>query len=110
LVLERKISFDFICISVSNPEHVKTVVAYCSVGYRSSSLIQNLINELAQPDYNTFRHSVDLYNLEGSIFKWANEKKNIVCPDNSVATFVHPYNIVWGRLLNRELHSYEPKL
>lgn len=86
------------------------MVAYCSVGYRSSSLIQTLVNELAKPEYNAYRQSIEVYNLEGSIFKWANEKRTIVSHNNSITTSVHPYNVIWGRLLNHELQSYEPKL
>ncbi|KAJ7387439.1 hypothetical protein OS493_004436 [Desmophyllum pertusum] len=52
-----------------------TVVCYCSVGYRSSSLAQQLLYELHKPSYQEMKSRILVYNLEGSIFKWANEGK-----------------------------------
>jgi hypothetical protein len=37
-------------------------------------------------------------NLDGSIFRWANEHRPIV-RDGAPASRVHPYNKSWGRLL-----------
>lgn len=53
---------------------------------------------------------VVIYNLEGSIFKWANEGKDLQDNEGRKTVFVHPYNVIWGKLLNAELrrYMYEP--
>lgn len=70
------------------------IVAYCSVGYRSSDVASKLMAA----------GFTDVRNLEGSIFKWANEGRPVY-RDGERVHEVHPYNAVWGRLLKPELHS-----
>ena len=65
------------------------VVVYCSVGYRSSRLAQRL---RAQGVENVF-------NLEGSLFKWANENR-AVYRGSAQVRHVHPYDEGWGELLD----------
>jgi len=72
----------------------KPIVAYCSVGYRSSELAQ----QLAEQGYH------NVYNLEGSIFEWANKGLPVFNQGKQVNK-VHPYNWWWGRLLNKEYHA-----
>ena len=72
------------------------VVAYCSVGYRSSRLAQ----ELGARGYS------NVFNLEGSIFEWAN-RGHAVYRGADPAKGVHPYDEEWGRLLTREMRQYE---
>ncbi|XP_029195200.2 uncharacterized protein LOC114960880 [Acropora millepora] len=86
-----------------------TVVCYCSVGYRSSALAQKLHNELEKHGNQELKSKLVILNLEGSIFKWANEGKELEDHKGARTLFVHPYNMVWGRLLNSELRSYEPR-
>ena len=78
------------------------IVAYCSVGYRSSRLVRRLEAE----------GFADVVNLQGSIFRWANEGRPLVTKavdGESVATrSVHPYDRTWGRLLDRERWAWEP--
>ncbi len=69
------------------------IVVYCSVGYRSSILAGKL------QDMGFTR----VYNLEGSIFKWANEGRPLV-QDKVTVRKVHPYNAHWGNLLERKYH------
>ena len=69
------------------------IVVYCSVGYRSSILAKKL-------QESGFK---EVYNLEGSIFKWANEGRPLVREQTTVHK-VHPYNTRWGRLLEKEYH------
>ncbi|MFQ5964533.1 MAG: hypothetical protein ACE5KZ_09635 [Candidatus Scalinduaceae bacterium] len=45
-----------------------------------------------------------VYNLEGSIFKWANEGKPLIQGHTTVQK-VYPYNAYWGKLLKRKYHS-----
>ena len=42
-----------------------------------------------------------VYNLEGSIFKWANETRTIVDVKGQPTKFVHPYSRLWGLLVDR---------
>lgn len=65
------------------------IVVYCSVGYRSAKIVQKLQNQGF--------HQV--FNLSGGIFQWANEGRPIFKDDTSSASFVHPYNAIWGNLL-----------
>lgn len=70
------------------------ILVYCSVGYRSASVAE----QLAQVGFS------DVYNLEGSIFQWVNEGRPIYqneCP----TTLVHPYNARWGQLLKPQYRA-----
>ena len=70
-----------------------TVVVYCSVGYRSSRLAQQLRD-----------HGVeDVFNLEGSLFKWANESRPVYRGSEQVSP-VHPFDEDWGELLHPSRH------
>ena len=73
------------------------LVAYCSVGYRSAGFVQRL----RAAGFTNIR------NLEGSIFRWANEGRPVVRGDSAVQA-VHPYSRVWGQLLNAEYRAYTP--
>jgi rhodanese-related sulfurtransferase len=64
------------------------IVAYCSVGYRSSALVQRL----RAAGFSR------VYNLHGSLFAWANEGRPLWC-GSKPATTVHPYDAYWGQLL-----------
>lgn len=66
----------------------RPVVAYCSVGYRSSVLVQRLRDA-------GFTQAA---NLEGSIFAWANEGRPLESAAGAVSV-VHPYDATYGRLL-----------
>jgi rhodanese-related sulfurtransferase len=72
----------------------RSVVLYCSVGYRSSNLAARLLEAGAQ----------DVRNLEGSIFRWANEgfplKRN-----GMPAHQVHPYSSRYAEMLHPNLRS-----
>jgi rhodanese-related sulfurtransferase len=74
------------------------IVVYCSVGYRSSRLAEDLMNA----------GFTNVFNLEGSIFKWANEGRPVYRDGQPVAE-VHPYDDDWGRLLDRSLWRYSVK-
>ncbi|MEL6137307.1 MAG: rhodanese-like domain-containing protein [Cyanobacteria bacterium J06628_6] len=68
----------------------RRIVVYCAVGYRSSALAEKLM----QAGYTR------VYNLEGSLFAWANEGRPIYQGSQS-AERVHPYDSKWGKLLVR---------
>jgi rhodanese-related sulfurtransferase len=69
------------------------VVVYCSVGYRSSAVAQDLIR----------LGCTNVWNLEGSIFAWANAGHPVYRGTNPVSE-VHPYSAKWGRLLESRFH------
>ncbi len=64
----------------------RPIVTYCSVGYRSAELAQRLIAAGRK----------NIYNVEGSIFQWANEGRPLERDGKPVDT-VHPYNDSWGQ-------------
>ncbi len=70
-----------------------TIVAYCSVGYRSSALADRLQDA-----------GFNVVNLEGSIFQWANEGRPLE-DANGPATKVHAFDKTWSRLLKEELRT-----
>ncbi len=73
----------------------RPIVAYCSVGYRSS----RLLGRLRAGDHGL--GEVEVYNLEGSIFRWANEGRPVVRAGEEVQE-VHPFDARWGELLDPE--------
>ena len=78
---------------LANAKADNPIVVYCSVGYRSSILARKL---------QTLGFK-EVQNLEGSIFKWANEGKPLV-QGSTIVHKVHPYNAHWGSLLERKYH------
>jgi rhodanese-related sulfurtransferase len=75
------------------------IVVYCAVGYRSADFAAKLQKA-------GFKQVV---NLEGSIFKWANEGRPLVKTENGQiipATTVHSYDRRWGQLLEPARRSF----
>jgi len=68
-------------------------VVYCSVGFRSSRIIARLKEAHEQ-----------IYNLEGSIFEWANQGRPIYIGETQVQT-VHPLSKRWAGLLKEGVAS-----
>lgn len=87
---------------LQSPEGNITVVCYCSVGYRSS-IVAEKISEYLKQKGSTAQGAVKVYNLEGSIFKWANENRPMVNVGEKATIYAHPYNAVFGKLLKKEL-------
>src|SRR5262245_59275164 len=69
-------------------------ILYCSVGFRSSRLASILSRQSAR----------DVFNLEGSIFQWANDGRAVYQGDTPVQQ-VHPYSPRWAGLLKDGLAS-----
>ena len=67
----------------------RPVVVYCAVGARSAAVGRRL----QEVGFGRVE------NLEGSIFRWANERRPLEDGDGPV-TVVHPYNAAWGALLD----------
>jgi rhodanese-related sulfurtransferase len=72
----------------------RPIVTYCSVGYRSSAFARRL----------RAAGFADVRNLEGSIFRWANEGRPVFRHGARVER-VHPYNRTWGLLLQRKYRA-----
>ena len=70
------------------------IVVYCSVGYRSAGVVQTL----------QAQGFTAVANLQGSIFRWANEGRPVYREGKRVST-VHPYDASWGRLLADSLRA-----
>ncbi|AFY58418.1 Rhodanese-related sulfurtransferase [Rivularia sp. PCC 7116] len=70
------------------------IVVYCSVGYRSAKVAQ----QLQRAGYQ------NVFNLSGGIFQWVNRGKPIY-QDNRQVEIVHPYNFIWGKLLKSKYHA-----
>lgn len=75
------------------------IVVYCAVGYRSARVAQQLMKAGFE----------NVSNLEGGLFQWANEGRiaQKICPGALVyheqpTQMIHPYNAVWGTLLNTQ--------
>lgn len=71
------------------------IVVYCSVGYRSAGVAE----ELRQMGYT------DVRNLRHSIFEWANKGYPMVNGAGETEK-AHPFNTAWGALLDKPLRSY----
>lgn len=76
----------------------RSVVLYCSVGWRSAQAAAQLMKE--------GRRSV--LNLDGSLFQWANERRPLIDDRARSVHVAHPYNQAWGSLLDRRLWSHDP--
>jgi rhodanese-related sulfurtransferase len=83
-----------IAFAVRGASDRQAVVLYCSVGVRSSKAAAKLIQS----------GRANVFNLQGSIFQWANEGRPLIANEHTVHV-VHPYNERWGILLNPQLHS-----
>ena len=73
----------------------KTVILYCSVGYRSSKLVAEVQSGLRQAG------AKDIYNLSGGIFAWHNSQRSLV-RGATRTELVHPYSSRWSHYLTRK--------
>jgi len=62
------------------------VVLYCSIGYRSEKIGEQLVD----------LGYTNVYNLYGSIFEWVNQGNRVVDNKERITKKVHTYNRVWG--------------
>lgn len=71
------------------------IVVYCSVGYRSAGVAA----ELERLGYTR------VLNLRHSIFEWASKGHPMLNATGETEK-VHPFNRIWGVLVDRSLHVY----
>lgn len=85
------------------PENVKDVpkdaivVVYCSIGYRSEKIGE----QLKKLGYTK------VYNLYGGIFEWSNRAYPLVNQSEKETENVHPYDSDWGRWVERGNKTYK---
>ena len=82
--------------SVSKIKKDAKIIVYCSVGYRSEKIAEQLIKA----------GFTDVSNLYGGIFEWKNKGYDVYC-DSTITEKVHAYNKKWGQWLNRGQKVYE---
>jgi len=76
----------------------RPVVFYCSVGWRSGQAAARWVKSGRR----------GLFNLEGSIFQWANEGRPLTDAQGKGVSVVHPVNKSSGALLERSRWSHVP--
>ena len=84
---------DFIT-QYGNDIHNKTLIFYCSVGYRSSEFIQRIEKQAHQKGVTA------MYNLKGGIFRWYNENHPVI-NNNGETNEMHPSDESWADLINQ---------
>lgn len=65
----------------------KPIAIYCSVGYRSEKIGE----QLKEAGFT------NVYNLYGSIFEWVNQGHPVINNSNAITDEVHTYNTKWGQ-------------
>ena len=73
------------------------IIAYCSIGYRSERVGENLIKA-------GYTNTMNLY---GGIFEWINNSYPVVDPAKNITQRIHPYNKMWGKWLEKGIKVYE---
>jgi rhodanese-related sulfurtransferase len=76
----------------------RPVVFYCSVGWRSGQAAARWVKSGRRA----------LFNLDGSIFQWANEGRTLTDAQGKGVSVVHPNNKSSGALLERSRWSHTP--
>jgi len=79
----------------------KTLIFYCSVGYRSSEVALRVQNVA------TKNKATEVYNLRGGIFRWYNEG-NLVMDHQGPTDHIHPYDEKWGALIRQRKPQANP--
>ncbi len=82
---------DFTTERVKSIDKNKAVVTYCSVGYRSERIGEQLQKE----------GFTNVQNLEGSIFRWMNEGQTVEDKEGRRTNKVHGFNEKWGRWVKK---------
>lgn len=75
----------------SEIDNDQPILVYCSIGARSQTVAEHLIN-------NGF---TNVYNLEGGIFEWINQSNEVVNKDGEKTNNIHTYSKAWGVWVNK---------
>jgi rhodanese-related sulfurtransferase len=79
-----------------NKEETK-IVLYCSVGYRSSIVAQQLSQEYGW---------TKAYNLRGSLFQWISDGHSAVNAQGQDVCYCHPFDEEYGIFLDKKYHHH----
>ena len=85
------------------------IVCYCSLGYRSSILVQR-IQSFAKDDPDLSDKNIKAWNLEGSIFKWANEGRPMMDLNEKPTKFAHPFSYKFCMFLQKQYWKWTPDI
>jgi rhodanese-related sulfurtransferase len=78
---------------IDNYDVNDTIIVYCSVGYRSGKIGEQLQRA-------GYRH---VYNLDGGLFRWVNQGKPIVNQEDLPTSTVHGFNKKWSKWLYKRV-------
>jgi rhodanese-related sulfurtransferase len=102
LQLDPDMNPEYLSANIGSAALGKTVIVYCSVGWRSSRAAKRLNQSLIASG------ATSVANLEGGLFGWHNESRPVV-NSSGLTTLIHPYDDKWGTLLERkETIAYSP--
>ena len=82
--------------SVKGFEKNKPIIVYCSIGYRSEKIAEQLVNH----------GFTNVKNLYGGIFEWVNQS-NVVYSKNKVTNKVHGFDKFWGVWLEKGVKVFD---
>lgn len=89
----KHIGYDnFNISSMQGIDKNKSIVLYCSVGYRS----EKIGKKLKDAGYT------NVQNLFGSIFEWVNQELPVENSKDEIVKQVHTYNRMWGKWVDKE--------
>ena len=72
------------------------IIVYCSIGYRSGKIAEDLMDE----------GFTNVLNLYGGIFEWSNQEMPLVDTTGSATVKIHPYNKKWGKWIKSGEKAY----
>ena len=87
-------------------QHKKKATSETSVDVQHSTGSNTTTETVAAAEGSMDKTDVsklDIYNLEGGIFQWACEQREIVNDGGEKVNTVHPYSSFWGKLLPAQL-------
>ncbi|WMX16592.1 MULTISPECIES: rhodanese-like domain-containing protein [unclassified Aureispira] len=71
----------------------QAILVYCSVGYRSERIGEQLLE----------MGFTNVYNLYGGIFEWVNQGHPVVNTNNQLIDSIHGYAPSWGKWIQSEM-------
>ncbi|MGH1337284.1 MAG: rhodanese-like domain-containing protein [Aureispira sp.] len=74
-------------------DKTQKILVYCSVGYRSERIGDQLLD----------RGFTNVYNLHGGLFEWVNQGKKVVDKTGKNSTKIHGYSPRWGKWVTAPL-------
>ena len=88
---------DFEASRVEGLDPNRPVIVYCSVGYRSGKIAE----QLAELGFE------EAYNLYGGIFEWSNQGFSLVNAEETPTEEVHGFSPAWGIWVTQGVVVYE---